>query len=256
MRTTIYLIIILFKPGLEFAQSIRFPPSGVIEFEKTVNMYALMKNSVTKENEIYQRSSADTYIKNNSQFKRFKSVLTFTSDNALYSPLNTESNDGSGLLNFPQSNPDDIVYTSFVNNQSVCQKRVFEQIFLVTDSVKKIKWKITDETRDIAGYVCRRANGIILDSVYIVAFYAERIHVPGGPAAFHGLPGMILGLALPHENVTWFATKVTDVPVSPNSLLPPKSGKPVKNSELRYALQNAMKNWGQQGRSFLNIFLL
>lgn len=33
---------------------------------------------------------------------------------------------------------------------------------------------------------------------------------------------MILGVALPHENVSWFATKVTDVTVPKKSIAPPK----------------------------------
>ncbi len=55
------------------------------------------------------------------------------------------------------------------------------------DSTRKITWKITDEMREIAGFSCRRANAIMLDSIYVVAFYTDQIPVSGGPESFSGL---------------------------------------------------------------------
>jgi GLPGLI family protein len=48
----------------------------------------------------------------------------------------------------------------------------------------------------IAGFNCRRANAMIMDSIYVVAFYTDEILTTGGPESFSGLPGMILGVAL------------------------------------------------------------
>lgn len=76
------------------------------------------------------------------------------------------------------------------------------------DSLKTMRWKIEDETRNIAGFKCRKAVGVMLDSVYVVAFYCAEIPVQGGPEIFNGLPGMILGLAIPRMYTTWFATSV------------------------------------------------
>ncbi len=114
------------------------------------------------------------------------------------------------------------IFTNIATKQTVDQKKVFDQAYLVKDSVTRIKWKITDETREIAGYTCRRANGIYLDSIYVVAFYTTRIPVAAGPESFNGLPGMILGVALPHENITWFATKVTEASIPQDAIVPPK----------------------------------
>src|SRR5690606_20869137 len=79
---------------------------------------------------------------------------------------------------------------------------------IIKDCIKKIKWKITDEYREIAGYNCRRANGLTQDSVYVVAYYTVEIPVDGGPESIHGLPGMILGMVVPSQHVSYFATKV------------------------------------------------
>ena len=83
----------------------------------------------------------------------------------------------------------------------------------------------------------------MLDSIYVVAFYSDEIHVSAGPESFHGLPGMILGVAVPHENVTWFATKVTET-VEPKPLVPPKKGKEVNNKQLYDEIVKAISNVG------------
>jgi GLPGLI family protein len=128
---------------------------------------------------------------------------------------------------------------------SSSQKTVFDDVFNIQDSVRKIDWKITPDTRTIAGFECRKATAIIMDSVFVVAFYTEQIVAPGGPESFAGLPGMILGLALPRLSTTWFATKLEMVDVKETTLVPPKKGKKTNISNLKVQLNSAMKNWGK-----------
>jgi hypothetical protein len=56
---------------------------------------------------------------------------------------------------------------------------------------------------------------------------------------------MILGLALPHDHVTWFATSVTDEAVSPDKIKIPTKGKPVNQKQLYDILKGALKGWGK-----------
>ena len=149
-----------------------------------------------------------------------------------------------------------IIYTDLLTSGSTTQKAIYEETFLVKDSVRKINWKITNETRDIAGYSCRRANALVMDSIYVVAFYTDEIPVSGGPESFTGLPGLILGLALPHENITWFATLVKDMPVAANTIIPPKKGKETNYKALVNTLEKVLKNKGSYARSALKAFLL
>jgi GLPGLI family protein len=37
--------------------------------------------------------------------------------------------------------------------------------------MRNYQWRITDETRTIAGFECKKAVTKICDSVYVVAFY-------------------------------------------------------------------------------------
>ncbi|EHQ30183.1 GLPGLI family protein [Mucilaginibacter paludis] len=236
-------------------QNAHFTVQGVIEFDKTVNTYALFRKNINSENEGWMAPAFDAYKKNNPQFKVLKSKLAFLQNKTLFTPATTEEETG-GFDNNPMIGQNNIIYNDLKADNSVVQKKVFEETFLVKDSLRKINWKITTETRDILGYKCRRANALILDSVYVVAFYTDEIPVSGGPECFNGLPGMILGVALPHENVTWFASKLSEVAVTEKDLVPPKKGKPTNNSGLHQVLLAALKEWGEYAKSFFKAFSL
>ncbi|MGY3054914.1 GLPGLI family protein [Pedobacter sp. UYEF25] len=257
MKTTlIYLILVasIFGGNQLRAQNIHFIKNGVIEFERKANMYALIKKQINADNESYANAAFEQYQKNNPQFKVTKSYLSFTKDKSIYKWPSTEETPSNSFFDTPLANQKNIVFTNFDTHKSTTEKHVFEDKYIVTDSVRNVTWKITDETRDIAGYQCRRANAVIMDSVYVVAFYTDQIAVSGGPESFTGLPGMILGVALPHENVSWFATKVSEIAVPEKDLVAPSKGKPVDNKGLLAVLKGAMKNWGNYAQYYLQAF--
>ena len=140
-----------------------------------------------------------------------------------------------------------IVYTDYQDNKTISQKPIYEETFLVQDSLLNIKWKITPDTRDIAGFECRKAIGILFDTVAIFAFYTDQIMIPGGPEGIHGLPGMILGVGIPRLHATWFATKVQVVDVPTSQIKPEIKGKKSDREGMLQLLDQAMKNWGDWG---------
>lgn len=250
------IIVLLSSSNIIFAQNEHFTKSGNIEFEKTVNMYAMIQKEITPSNESFFVPILESYKKTQAQFKKAKSILTFTNNQTLYTPVASDTLPGGFFSDDAMSGQPNIVFNDLEAHISTTQKKVYEELFVVKDTTRKITWKITDETRQIAGFTCRRANALVMDSIYVVAFYTEQIAVSGGPESFTGLPGMILGVALPHENVTWFATKVTDITIEPKILLPPKKGKAVSNKELYTTLKQVMKNWGPSAQLELKALLL
>lgn len=218
-------------------------------------MFAWLKKQITTSNSSYMQQVYDQYVKSKPQFVKLKSTLTFSKDKSLFTPIADETNTNS-YANDPAIAQNNTVFNDILNGTSITRKNAFEDYFLVKDSTRKINWKITDETRDILGYTCRRANAIILDSVYVVAFYTDEIVVSSGPESFTGLPGMILGVALPHDNITWFATKVTDTTVPPAALAPPTKGKVVNNEQLKTTIDKALKGYGTEALIYLKVFLL
>jgi GLPGLI family protein len=216
------------------AQSAIFLSEGKIEFERKVNLYVQLSDDPTW---------SDLQKKSIPQFKTSYFDLVFNRNKTLYKP-GRENPDNNKLWQQPAE--ENIVYSELDNEKMISQKKVFEQLFLLQDSTRKIKWKITDENRIIAGFACRRANAIIMDSIYVVAFYTDEILASGGPESFSGLPGMILGIALPHQHVTWFATKVQAVKVNDMDLIAPLKGKKTSATALKQTMNESMKDWDKK----------
>jgi GLPGLI family protein len=256
--TTSMLLFILFTlTGYQlFAQNTRFISEGVIEYDKSVNMYALLKKNYTSSDSFYAQAF-DAYKKSQPQFKILKSKLSFSKDKTLFTPIKDKQLESNGFFGGePAAQQNNVIFNDFATGLSTTQKTVFEETFLLKDTTRRITWKITDETREIAGYSCRRANAIMMDSIYVVAFYTDKIPVSGGPESFSGLPGMILGVALPHDNTTWFATKVTDAAVPANVITPPVKGKTTTIAGLRTFLTDALKDWGDSAKAMIKGFLM
>jgi GLPGLI family protein len=237
------------------AQNVHFPVNGVIEFEKSVNLHAGIKKMLKSDKSGVLGSIMDDYKQNQPQFKILKSTLTFSDNKTLFKP-EEEKEQTMGFFGSPMAAQYNLTYTDLNTNTSTTQKTVYDDLFLVKDSTRKINWKITTETRTIAGYECRRANAIIMDSIYVVAFYTDKIPVSGGPESFTGLPGMILGVALPHENITWFAKTVTERSTTADELKIPSKGKVADNKGFRQMIDKALKQWGDYAGDAIKAYLL
>lgn len=234
------------------AQQAMFLQQGRIEYEKRVNLQARMKEMSGEE----ESSWSESIRKSMPQYQVTYFNYSFAGNTSLYQPGRDNSAENKTSLWGEGPAEENVVYSRLDSMQSISQKKVFEQLFLVKDSIRTIRWKITDETRKIAGFDCRRANAIIMDSIYVVAFYTEAIITPGGPESFNGLPGMILGVALPHEHITWFATKVLVDDIKEGTIKPPVKGKPVDNKGMSVAVEKSIGKWGNWGKAHIKAIML
>lgn len=149
-----------------------------------------------------------------------------------------------------------VVFNNYATHRTITQKPVAEETFLVDDSLRSIRWKLTADTRNIAGFDCRKAIGFVDDTIAIFAFYTDELLVRGGPESVHGLPGMILGVGIPRLHTTWFATRVEVNGVQTSKLTPPAKGKKVTRKVMNTSLQEVMKNWGKYGQNMMLNFIL
>ncbi len=258
MKSILIILTCLLLTGGLRAQDNKTITSGTIEFEKRINMHAAAKNELTDANTGYAESekrSLEAYKKANPQFGVLRSTLIFNNNKSLFTPIKPEV----PLNNFygnPIGTQFNTIYTDMSTKSLTAEKIIYSEQFLLKDSLRKITWRLTDETQDVLGYTCRRANGIMLDSIYIVAYYTDKIWMSSGPESFSGLPGMILKVALPHLNVVWTATKITIDPVSETKIVAPKKGDVVNSKQLADKLKVASKNWGNWGVYEVKIFQL
>lgn len=243
-KIILYIVLLLPCLGVQ-AQHTIFLDKGRIEFEKKQNIHAML-DEMWGDGE--GQSWKELEKKLQPKFKTSYFDLLFSGNITYYKP-GREVVENNQVREWPAEK--NIVYTDLAAQHRIVQKQVFDKLFLQDDSTRSIRWKITDETRKIAGFDCRRANAIIMDSIYVVAFYTDAIVTSGGPESFSGLPGMILGLALPHEHVTWFATKVLVDELKPESLKPPVKGKKMTMAELKENMSKALKDWGDWGKVYM-----
>ena len=209
-------LFILFAISINLkAQNAIFLKSGKISFERKINIFAVLPAFLKDTRPISgEQISAFMlqYKGSASQFLSDSFNLFFNQVKTVYKPAPSDKyNSQVPLIPIPSTNS---IISDFIEKKISSNKQLLDKSFLIVDSVMNIRWKLTDEIREIAGFQCRRANALLFDSVYVVAFYAEDIPTKGGPSVFNGLPGMILGVALPHDHISIFATKVSSMEVS------------------------------------------
>lgn len=219
---------VLLVPFLANAQYAAFMESGKITFERKVNTFAAMPIFL-KETKAVPEEQISTFMQNYRttapQFWTDSFDLYFDGNQSLYQPVNADM-EFSKTFAIPVAYKN-TVYSHFETRQATTVKQGFEKSFFIKDSVKKIKWKLTDETREILGFQCHRANALFFDSIYVVAFYTDEIPTKSGPESFNGLPGMILGVAIPHQHITIFAKTVSGINTSPDKWKLPEQGKSI-----------------------------
>ncbi len=247
MKSIAFLISFFILPFLLWSQT-NFVTSGTIIYEKRVQQHKQLLE-LGEQNEWIQLQ-----IKQISKVLVDTYELQFTQQQSLYklSKENTENKYGWGR----KPSETDWVQMQFETEQFKAQKEVFEQIYLMEDSIRKLQWRLSDETRTIAGFECKKAVTKICDSVYVVAFFTDQIMPSGGPESFGGLPGMILGLAVPRLHTTWFATSVI---VNNKAIALPtgkQKGKKASWKQLEADLQKATKDWGKESARLIWGFLI
>lgn len=220
-----------------------FISNGFIEYERRMNQFSFYDKE--DEESMWIQEMKKTFPKMISDVYH----LYFNNQKTVYK-LGVENTTAKYVWGRKPSEAD-IIVRDINNNNISLQRDIFEQTYLIKDSVRKIEWRITNETRTIAGFECRKAVTIICDSVYVVAFYTDEIAVSGGPESFGGLPGMILGLAVPRLQMTWFATKVIIQQPAEAILNPKQKGKTVTWEAYQKDLNRAVGDWGKYGTKII-----
>ena len=242
----ILLTITLLYCGITHAQ--QFINSGMIEFEVVVNNHKRMGD----DDDFWTRMFKDKTPKLSTSYYNF----IFNDNKAVYKYDRKDEK-----TKMPWDNgamEDNTWYNDYAAETYTNYKFVVDNNYLLAGELMKIDWKLSpNENRVIAGFNCRKATGVIFDSVYVFAFYTDEILVSGGPMGISGLPGMILGLTIPRMYTSWVATKLLLNNVDTRKIVPPLKGKKKNAADLEKSIQVAMDgrggSWMQQ--EIWNLFL-
>lgn len=230
--------------NIGFAQQ-KFIQSGKIFFERKIAQITLME-SMQQEGEdnmfaeefkkVFPRIVTDSY------------VLDFNPQGSVYK-VEKENADNKYLMSNFKPMEDAYLTQSFSDSTITFRTSVFENKYLVKDSLAKYQWKITGEVRQFAGFECKKAITKICDSVVVVAFYTDEVVVKGGPESFNGLPGMIMGIAVPRLSLTIFATKIElNNNGAPLNIPIESKPKPVHRQQMVGEVAKGIKQWGKEGK--------
>jgi GLPGLI family protein len=162
--------------------------------------------------------------------------LIFSNNQSLWKMAEKENedegswNNGGGVqIRMIGAGADDVLYSNFETKAKVEQRDMFEKKFIIDDSIRSLKWKMTGETKIILSHNCMKAtatqtssstrmtmdNGkmerkVVEDTSLVVAWFASDIPVSAGPAEYQGqLPGLILEMDVANGRQTFRATEIS-----------------------------------------------
>lgn len=180
MRTALLFIFVMSISSL-FGQNSK----GVIHFKKQTKFIEIMATLPFMTEEDIER---DRLTWGNSEGRKQDYLLFFDDKKMTFQESEETENSfwGGELYNLEHT---------FKKNQIKNNIELLGKKYIVSGDAQKHKWKILNEIKEIAGYLCMKAE--TFDTTHnrvVTAWFTDAIPVSGGPEGYYGLPGMILEL--------------------------------------------------------------
>ena len=134
-----------------------------------------------------------------------------------------------------------LYYSNIKDSIKILNKNFSDVNFNVVIPFNKLKWQITNDTKEIGGYKCFKANTIESKS-NIVAWFTNQIPVPFGPNGIDGLPGLILETTI-NEKLTFYATQIKYNETEVKFLEKPKANKTITEEDFLKMASNKMTDF-------------
>jgi GLPGLI family protein len=248
MRKLLTTWVVLFIVMESFGQQMLL--SGQITYEKKFSVVKSIQAEMEENDDDDDNTWYKEMIKTLPKYKVDIFKLSFTPQKAIYTTFLEDENE---RLRWYKTITNVTHKTDFLTDSFIANRTIYDENYLIKDSISKPVWKLTDEYRNIAGYNCRRATTILYDSVYVIAFFTEAIPVSGGPDLFASLPGMILGIVLPRLHTTIFATAVSGTAPQETDFAfkPIRKAKQLTREGYRNDLSSNLERWGKYGERFV-----
>ncbi|HVF80807.1 MAG TPA: GLPGLI family protein [Flavisolibacter sp.] len=191
--------------------------------------------------------------------------LLFTQQHSLYQFLPNAVDDGGGTFSGGgvtiqmRGGANDITYTDFEKGTRTDQREIMEKNFVVSDTLAKLQWKLSEETKTILTFAARKAtattvntrprttmeNGemkreMISDTVNVVAWYTPDVPVSAGPTYAGQLPGLILEVNVNNGQSVTKAIEFSPK-VAASKIKEPKDGKKLTAAEFTKEREKLME---------------
>lgn len=167
---------------------------------------------------------------------------------------------GGGTMVFRFAGNNEISYCNFEKGKRVDQREIADKNYVVTDSIVKLDWKLTGESKTILNYKAFKAttqristrmqmtmeNGQmkreqVPDTSSVIAWFTTDIPVSGGPGTYQGqLPGLILEVDENNGRTVFKAVEISPK-VSVSKIKEPRDGKKITAAEFEKEREKVME---------------
>ncbi len=242
---------------------------GKISYERKINMHRNLPDPQMKSMIPEFRTDKFELIFNES-VSLFRSVV----DEEAPDPF-ANAGGGGGGMRFNFRMPSANTYTDLAKQMQYEGREFFEKEFLIVDSLKQYKWKLSEETKMIAKQLCKKATTMITapqvmrmrvsmgrggenntdttantprapKETELVVWYAENIPVSFGPDSYSGLPGVIMEIDQDNgANVTTAVEVSTKYPKK--ELVAPTKGEKMNRVQFQENMQKLMQEMQRGG---------
>lgn len=256
MKTTILTL----SMGLTLLAANGQQKEGRVVYERTVQMQMRMMGGGDEMAQMMPRSRKD------------KLELLFGNDQSLRRTLDDDAQEemtaesGGGMhVRMMIAGGNDVTYTNFSTGRMVEQREFGARNYIVADSIPKLNWKLTGETRTVLNYPCQQAlaqrigkrmsttmengqlkNQEVADTMNITAWFTLAIPVPAGPEYQGQLPGLILAVDVNNGRVVYQAVELSPK-ADLKDIKEPSKGKKVTSEEFAKEREKVMKEMQRNG---------
>jgi len=200
--------------------------SGLVTYERVTKMIARFNiNGVENEAPQIRKENFELFFGNNQSLWKAAEP-----DNEEAASLPTTTSDGGMQVHMVIAGSNDVMYCNFETGKKTEKRELFDRTFIIDDSIRKMKWKMTGETKTILNHNCMKATATrittqmrmtmddgkmerkeIQDTSNIVAWFTSDIPVSAGPGEYQGqLPGLILEMDISNGRQTFIATRISE----------------------------------------------
>lgn len=157
-------------------------------------------------------------------------------------PLKLENNHTNiNVIKVGDNSSSAISYKDISNKIYLKSANLMGKDFLIKDTLSFYDWQLSNETRIIGDYVCKKAISLH-DNQEITAWYAPSIPINDGPDEYYGLPGLIMELSI--GNTVFNALSIKETPDI--SIKKPSGGKEITKKEYEKMRNERMEALRQQ----------
>ncbi len=215
---------------------------GVITYEVRINMH---RNIPEDRQQMKQMIP---------EFSMEEAQLFFNAEESFYKPVEAEPDSETDMGQRPamRMRPRNEIYLHQGESKLISLRKFMGKKYIIEDTLRMRPWKMETETKEIQGYLCRKAT-IVDDErkITVVAWYTDAMRPFLGPDNFNTLPGAVLLVDINDGERLINAKMIELRPPGENEIRIPKAKTKMTETEYRQMVKSQMERMRANGRNVI-----